>query len=65
LHGEGNEQIPMPLAQKCYDAVGSASKTFKVFTREEGGFHHCQVDTITIGTNYMWDWLEDVLKPGR
>jgi dienelactone hydrolase len=65
LHGAGDEQIPMPLAQTCFDAVGSANKTFKVFTREEGGFHHCQVDNITIGTNYMWDWLEDVLKPGR
>jgi hypothetical protein len=50
---------------KCFDAVGSDNKTFKVFTREEGGFHHCQVENITIGTNYMWDWPEDVLKPGR
>lgn len=65
LHGAGDQQIPMPLAQKCFDAVGSKNKTFKVFTREEGGFHHCQVDNITIGTLYMWDWLEDVLKPGR
>lgn len=64
MHGEGDEQIPMPIAQKCFDAVGSKSKLFKVFTREEGGFHHCQVDNITIGVHTMWDWLEDVLKPG-
>ena len=53
------------LAQQCFDAVGSKQKTFKVFDREEGGFHHCQVDNVTIGVHYMWDWLEDVLKPGR
>jgi hypothetical protein len=39
-------------------------KTFKVFEREEGGFHHCQVDNVTIAVHYMWDWIEDVLKPG-
>jgi hypothetical protein len=35
-----------------------------VFERDEGGFHHCQVDNITLGTHYMWDWLVDVLEPG-
>ncbi|MBX6426478.1 MAG: alpha/beta hydrolase [Variibacter sp.] len=64
VHGEGDEQIPLSVAQKCFDAVGSKQKTFKVFTREEGGFHHCQVDNITIGVHYMWDWIADVLKPG-
>jgi hypothetical protein len=35
-----------------------------VFKREEGGFHHCQVDNVTLGVTYMWDWVADVLKPG-
>jgi dienelactone hydrolase len=64
LHGEGDEQIPLALAQKCFAAVGSQHKTLKVFSREEGGFHHCQVDNVTIGVHAMWDWIEDVLKPG-
>jgi dipeptidyl aminopeptidase/acylaminoacyl peptidase len=64
LHGEGDEQIPLSLAQTCFDAVGSKNKTLRVFTREEGGFHHCQVDNITIGVQAMWDWCEDVLRPG-
>ena len=64
LHGEGDEQIPLSLAQKCFDAVGSKEKTLKVFGREEGGFHHCQVDNVTVGVHAMWDWIEDVLKPG-
>jgi len=57
LHGEGDEQIPLAIAQKCFDAVGSTEKTFRVFTREEGGFHHCQVDNVTIGVHAMWDWI--------
>jgi dienelactone hydrolase len=64
VHGEGDEQIPLSLAQKCFDAVGSKQKTFRVFKREEGGFHHCQVDNVTIGVHAMWDWAQDVLKPG-
>jgi alpha-beta hydrolase superfamily lysophospholipase len=65
LHGEGDEQVPMSEAQKCFDAVGSKQKTFKVFTREEGGYHHCQIDNQSICSAYMWDWLEQVLQPQR
>lgn len=65
LHGEGDEQVPMSEAQKCFDAVGSKQKTFKVFTREEGGYHHCQIDNQSICSAYMWDWLEQVLQPAR
>ncbi len=65
LHGEGDEQIPLGEAQKCFDAVGSKHKTFKLFTREEGGYHHCQIDNQSICSAYMWDWLEQVLKPAQ
>jgi dipeptidyl aminopeptidase/acylaminoacyl peptidase len=61
LHGEGDEQIPLPLAHKVIDSVGSKDKTLKVFTREEGGYHHCQIDNASIGTAYMWDWIESRL----
>jgi dipeptidyl aminopeptidase/acylaminoacyl peptidase len=65
LHGEGDEQIPLPEARKCFDAVGASDKTFKLFTRDEGGYHHCQIDNQSICSAYMWDWLERVLQPGR
>ena len=65
LHGEGDEQIPLSEAQKCFEAVGSRQKTMKIFTREEGGYHHCQIDNQSICSAYMWDWLEQVLQPER
>jgi dipeptidyl aminopeptidase/acylaminoacyl peptidase len=65
LHGDGDEQIPLNEAQKCFDAVGSKQKTMKVFTREEGGYHHCQIDNQSICAAYMWDWLEQVLQPRK
>jgi pimeloyl-ACP methyl ester carboxylesterase len=61
VHGEGDEQIPLEMAHKVIDNVGSKDKTLKVFTREEGGYHHCQIDNASIGTAYMWDWVEDRL----
>ena len=65
LHGDGDEQIPLSEAQKCFDAVGSRDKMMKIFTREEGGYHHCQIDNQSICSAYMWDWLEQVLQPAR
>jgi pimeloyl-ACP methyl ester carboxylesterase len=62
LHGEGDEQIPLPIAQKCFDAVGSTDKTMRVFTRAEGGYHHCQIDNLSVGVAAMWDWIEDRLR---
>lgn len=60
VHGEGDEQIPLAVAQQCFNAVGSKNKTFRLFTREEGGYHHCQIDNASIGVAAMWDWLETV-----
>lgn len=63
LHGEGDEQIPMEFAQACFDAIGAERKELRVFTREEGGYHHCQIDNLSIGVAAMWDWIEAVLRP--
>ncbi len=60
-HGADDEQIPMADAQALFDAVGSADKTFRVFTTEEGGSQHCQRDYVTHGTSVMYDWLAEKL----
>lgn len=64
LHGAHDQQIPLELAQKCFDAVGSDNKTMMVFEAKDGGHHHCQVDDLSLGVYAMWDWVTDVLKPG-
>ena len=47
------------IAQKCFDAVGSKHKTLKVLSREEGGYHRCQIDNVSSGVAY--GWIEGVL----
>jgi dienelactone hydrolase len=65
MHGEGDEQAPLWHAEKMIAAAGSKNKTLRIFTRDEGGYHHCQVDNTTIGVHYMWDWAADVLVRGK
>jgi len=62
VHGEGDQQVPFEDARRALDACGSAQKDLKVFTREEGGYHHCQLDNVSIAIAYMWDWVADALK---
>src|SRR5205807_3980437 len=61
-HGERDAQIPIEDARALYAAIGSADKTMKVFTLEEGGSEHCQGDNLTIGIAYIADWLGDKLE---
>ena len=63
VHGEGDQQVPFEDAQAAINACGAKDKTLKVFTRAEGGYHHCQLDNVSIATAYMWDWLVDKLQP--
>jgi dienelactone hydrolase len=63
VHGEDDEQIPLKDAQALYEACGSADKTLRVFTAEEGGAQHCQRDYLSLGTAVMWNWLEQKLQP--
>ena len=56
-HGERDRLATMETARQLYNAVGAKDKTLKVFTAEEGGVEHCQVDNRQVGTDYICDWL--------
>ena len=60
-HGEADAQISMDDARRQFAEVGSRDKTFKIFTREEGGAQHCQLDNLTLGVTYIADWFADKL----
>ena len=57
LWGEEDKLTPREVAQQLHDAVGSKDKTLKIFTDQEGGAEHCQVDNRQVGTDYVCDWL--------
>jgi alpha-beta hydrolase superfamily lysophospholipase len=58
-HGENDRIVPLDSARKLYEAVGSKNKTFKIFTAEEGGAEHVQVDNRQVGVDYIADWIAD------
>lgn len=61
-HGGNDRQAPVFVAQKTYDAaVSSRRRDLRVFGLDEGGAEHCHVDGITLGTDYMFDWIAEVL----
>ena len=62
-HGENDRVVPVEAAHNLYAAVGSANKTLKIFTREETGAEHCQVDNRQLGIDFIADWI--VANSGR
>jgi dienelactone hydrolase len=60
-HGAEDEQVPMSDARNLLDAAGSADKTLRVYTAEEGGAQHCQRDYLPLVVADMWNWFEDRL----
>jgi dienelactone hydrolase len=57
LHGENDRIVPLDQAKKLYEKVGAKRKHIKIFTAEEGGAEHCQVDHRQLGIDYISDWL--------
>lgn len=57
LHGENDRVVPIDAAHKLYAAIGSKKKDFRIFTADEGGAEHCQVDHRQLGVDYIGDWL--------
>ena len=52
---------PLADAQALFNAVGSADKTLRIFSAEEGGAQHCQNDYLTHGSATIFDWLAEKL----
>jgi len=57
LHGESDRIVPLADAKTLYEKVGAKNKTLKIFTAEEGGTEHCQVDNRQLGIDYVGDWI--------
>jgi alpha-beta hydrolase superfamily lysophospholipase len=61
VHGANDRVCPVDSAHKLYAAVGSKNKAIKIFTVEEGGAQHCQVDNRQLGIDYIADWLTPIV----
>ncbi|MET0879316.1 MAG: prolyl oligopeptidase family serine peptidase [Tardiphaga sp.] len=57
VHGQDDRIVPVDAAHKLYAALGSKKKDLRIFTAEEGGAEHCQVDHRQYGVDFIGDWL--------
>jgi dienelactone hydrolase len=62
VHGENDRIVPLESARTLYEKIGSSRKHLKIFTAEEGGTEHVQVDHRQVGVDYIGDWLIEILK---
>ncbi len=60
-HGERDAIVPVEIAYRLYEKIGSNKKELKIFTAEEGGCQHIMLDNKTLGTAYVSDWLAENL----
>src|SRR5262245_37041556 len=59
-HGQNDRVVPVQAAHDLYAAL-RAPKTLKIFTPEEGGAEHCQVDDRPLGVGFIADWIAATL----
>ncbi|WP_161139939.1 alpha/beta hydrolase [Propylenella binzhouense] len=59
VHGEDDPLVPIDSVRRLHAEAGSADKTLKIFSAEEGGSQHCQVDDRQAGVDFIADWLAD------
>ena len=61
LHAEDDRVVPVASAHRLFDAIGSSRKTLKILTAQDGGHYHAMADNRQVGTDYIADWIGDVV----
>ena len=60
-HGENDRQVPLWMATKTYEeAINSPNRKLKIFTLEEGGAEHCQIDNRQLIGDVMSDRAAEI-----
>jgi pimeloyl-ACP methyl ester carboxylesterase len=60
LAGEGEAPVTLDILRECFDQLPHPMKKMVIFTREQGGEAHCQVDNLALPNQTIFDWLEHV-----
>lgn len=62
LVGEGEGKESLAQARKFIENISSTEKTLHLFTIQEGGDAHCQINNNTLRNQVTFDWLNRVLR---
>ncbi|MCE7984244.1 MAG: alpha/beta fold hydrolase [Caldilinea sp. CFX5] len=61
LVGEGEAAVTLQIARECYDQLPNPQKKLVIFTKEDGGEAHCQVNNLALPNRVIFDWLAAIL----
>lgn len=61
MAGEGEAAVTLQIARECYAQMPHPQKKLVIFTKEDGGEAHCQVNNLALPNGVMFDWLATVL----
>jgi len=62
LAGEGEAPITLKIARECVERLPHPMSKLHIFTEEEGGEAHVQVNNLALPNGAMFDWLDDVFS---
>lgn len=62
LAGEGEAPITLKIAGECLEQLPHPMKRLRIFTKEEGGEAHSQVNNLALPNRVMFDWLDEVFS---
>ena len=62
MAGEGEPNITLKIARECYAQLPSSLKKLVIFTREEGGEAHCQINNLALLSRTMFGWLDGIFS---
>jgi dipeptidyl aminopeptidase/acylaminoacyl peptidase len=58
-HGANDRVVPVEAAHKLFAELSTPTKTLKIFSEQEGGAEHCQVDNRQFGIDTIADWIAE------
>ena len=62
LAGEGKAPITLKIARECVEQLPHPMKKLVIFTKEQGGEAHCQVNNLALPNRVIFDWLDEVFS---
>ncbi|MDQ2691481.1 MAG: alpha/beta hydrolase, partial [Chloroflexota bacterium] len=65
IAGEGEAPVTLEIVRECFEQLPSPQKKMVIFTREQGGEAHCQVDNLALPNQTLFDWLDEIFESER
>ena len=62
LAGKGEAPITLRIARECVEQLPHPMKKLVIFTKEQGGEAHCQVNNLGLPNRVIFDWLDEVFS---